>query len=225
MGAFEQLEAGETTARIYVAGEPGPGKAGVVVFHAWWGLNDDATAYADRLAAEGFFAVAPDLYGGEVVTTIEEAQRAVRQVDEATSDAITDAATAYLAERLGSDARIGTVGFSFGASGALVVPTRTSQGVASVLYYGTTDVPLLTGAATPVLGHFAEGDPYEDDAWVAEVEETLSKAGRDVTFHRYANAGHWFAEPSRDAYRQEAADLAFGRTVAFFQEHLAASPA
>ncbi len=222
MGAFEQLQAGETTARLYVAGEPGPGKAGVLVFHAWWGLSDDATAYADRLAADGFFAVAPDLYGGEVVATIEEAQRAVRQVDEATSDVVTDAATAYLAERLGPDARIGTVGFSFGASGALGVPTRSPQGVASVLYYGTTDTPLLTGATTPVLGHFAESDPYEDDAWVAEVEETLRKAGRDVTFHRYAGVGHWFAEPSRDAYQAEAAETAYTRTVAFLREHLRA---
>ena len=220
MGAFEQLEAGEPAARMYVAGELGPGTPGVLVFHAWWGLNDDVTAYADRLAGDGFFVVAPDLYGGQVVTTIEDAQRAVRQVDPATADAITDAATASLAGRLGSDARIGTVGFSFGANGARVVPMRTPQAVASVLYYGTTDVPELTGAKTPVLGHFAEGDPYEDDAWVAEVEETLRNAGRDVTFHRYANAGHWFAEPSRDAYRADAAQSAYERTVAFLRQHL-----
>ena len=222
MGAFEQLQAGEATARLYVAGEPARGKPGVLVFHAWWGLNDDATAYADRLADDGFFALAPDLYGGEVVATIEDAQRAVRQVDPATVDAITDAATALLAERLGPEARIGTVGFSFGANGAMVVPMRSPQAVASVLYYGTTDVPELTGAKTPVLGHFAEGDPYEDDAWVAEVEETLRTAGRDVTFHRYANAGHWFAEPSRDAYQAEAAETAYDRTVAFLREHLQA---
>jgi carboxymethylenebutenolidase len=83
---------------------------------------------------------------------------------------------------------------------------------------------VLTEAATPVLGHFAEDDPYEPDEWVAEVEATLRGVGRDVTFHRYAGTGHWFAEPSREAYVPGAAQLAFDRTVAFLRRELAPAP-
>jgi carboxymethylenebutenolidase len=92
--------------------------------------------------------------------------------------------------------------------------------VASVLYYGTTGGPVLTQASVPVLGHFAEDDPYESAEWVSEFEATLRAAEREVLLHRYPGTGHWFAEPSRDAYRPEAAELAFARTTAFLGTHL-----
>ena len=79
-------------------------------------------------------------------------------------------------------------------------PTQRDNVVASILYYGTTGDG-LTEASVPVLGHFAEDDPYETAEWVAEFEDTLRKAGRDVTIHRYPATGHWFAEPSKEAYR------------------------
>ena len=62
---------------------------------------------------------------------------------------------------------------------------------------------------------FAQDDPYETAETVSAFEEGLRDAGREATIHRYPGTGHWFAEPSRDAYRAEAADLAFERTVAF----------
>ena len=71
-------------------------------------------------------------------------------------------------------------------------------------------------------GHFAEDDPFESAEWVDELESILRSAGREVEFHRYPNTGHWFAESSRDAYRPEAADLAFERTVAFLRARLGA---
>jgi dienelactone hydrolase len=67
---------------------------------------------------------------------------------------------------------------------------------------------------------FAESDPYEPDENVEAFERGLREAGRSVTIHRDAGTGHWFAEHSRDAWRPEAADLAFQRTVAFLREHL-----
>ncbi|HYM82609.1 MAG TPA: dienelactone hydrolase family protein, partial [Candidatus Dormibacteraeota bacterium] len=67
---------------------------------------------------------------------------------------------------------------------------------------------------------FAESDPYESDEDVRAFEASLRAARRDVTIHRYPATGHWFAEPSRDAYRPDAAELAFERTVAFLRRHL-----
>jgi carboxymethylenebutenolidase len=100
-------------------------------------------------------------------------------------------------------------------------PDVPSPLVGSVLYYGTTGGAVLTRSTTPVLGHFAADDPYEDAAWVAEFAQTMRGAGREVTIHTYPGTGHWFAEPSRDAYRADAAELAWERTLAFLRQHLA----
>jgi carboxymethylenebutenolidase len=220
MGEFETIEMGEKTSRLYLAGERSPGAAGVVVLHPWWGLNDDVIAYVDRLAAAGFVVAAPDLFGGQVASTIEEAGRLAGAADEAAVDSIVLAAIDRLADHLEAMAILAALGFSFGAHSAMWSPAQRDRVVASVVYYGTTGGSILSQARVPVLGHFAETDPYETDEGVAAFEETLRSAGRDVVIHRYPGTGHWFAEPSRDAYRPEAADLAFERTVDFLREHL-----
>jgi carboxymethylenebutenolidase len=192
----------------------------VIVLHPWWGLNDDVVAYADRLAASGFAVVAPDMFDGQVATTIEDAQRLASAADEETVNGIVLAAIEQLAGRVGDQGKLAALGFSFGAHWAIWSPAERRQVVASVLYYGTTG-DRLTDSTVPVLGHFAENDPYETAEWVAEFEQILRSAGREVEIHHYPGTGHWFAEPSRDAYQREAADLAFERTVAFLQARLA----
>ncbi|HEX5823590.1 MAG TPA: dienelactone hydrolase family protein [Candidatus Limnocylindrales bacterium] len=223
MGEFETIETGGATARVYVAGDVRPGAAGVVVLHPWWGLNDDVIAYVERLAAEGYAIVAPDMFGGEVATGIDDADRLSSAMTEEVGKAITLAAVDRLAERLGPDAPLAALGFSFGAAWSIWAPTERDRVLATVVYYGTWVGSVLGRAKVPVLGHFAEDDPYEDAETVAALEQGLKDAGRDVTIHRYPGTGHWFAEPSRDAYRAAAADLAFERTVAFLRSHLQAA--
>jgi carboxymethylenebutenolidase len=225
MGVFETIEASGITSRLYAAGDAGPGTPGVVVFHPWWGLNDDVVAFVDRVAAAGFAVVAPDLYRGPVASTIEEAERLSASIDEAAADAIALATIDRLVDPLGPAARLAAVGFSMGGAWAMWSPAQRDRLVASVVYYGSIEGPSLTRASVPVLGHFAETDPYEPDEAIAAFESTLRSAGRDVVIHRYPGTGHWFAEPSRAAYRAAAADLAFERTVAFLGRHLATPPA
>lgn len=220
MATFETIEAGDTTTRLYEAGEHRPGTPGVVVFHPWWGLNDDIVAYSDRLSAAGFAVAAPDMYRGEVASTIDEAERISGSLDEGVADAIALATTDRLGDRLGSGTPLAAVGFSMGGAWAMWTPAERDQLAASVVYYGSLEGPSLSRAAVPVLGHFAETDPYESDEAVAAFEGTLRSAGRDVVIHRYAGTGHWFAEPSRDAYQPAAADLAFERTVGFLSSNL-----
>jgi carboxymethylenebutenolidase len=222
MGEFDTVESGDKTIRLYSAIDDRPGGSGILVLHPWWGLNDDVVVYADRLASEGFAVVAPDMFGGQVATTIEDAERLARAADEGAIDAIVLTALDHLAERVGSSGKLAALGFSFGAHWALWSPVQRDRVVATVLYYGTTGDSVLTETSVPVLGHFAENDPYETDEWVAEFERILRSAGRHVTIHRYPGSGHWFAEPSRDAYRPDAADLAFERTVAFVRKETAA---
>jgi carboxymethylenebutenolidase len=220
MGEFETLEAGEETPRLYVAGDPGAGASGVVLLHAWWGLNDDVIAYADRLAAAGFVVAAPDMFGGRVATTIDDADRLSSSSDDAALGAVVLAAIDRLADRMGPSAKLATLGFSFGAAWAIWGPTQRERLAATVVYYGTWVGAVLGKAAVPVIGHFAEDDPYETAETVTEFEQGLRDAGREATIYRYPGTGHWFAEPSRDAYQPEDADLAFERTVAFLRDQL-----
>ena len=91
---------------------------------------------------------------------------------------------------------------------------------ATVAYYGTYYDSFIAEASAPLLGHFAEEDPFTSEDDIRELEGAYRRAGREMTTHRYPGTGHWFAEPSRDAYRPDAANLAFDRTVGFLKEHL-----
>jgi carboxymethylenebutenolidase len=216
-GTIEELNVGKENARLYTCGARSD--PSVVVFHPWWGLDDDVIAFADRLAGAGFSVVVPDLVRGRLATTIEEAERLVAEKDEDHADAVALAAIDRLA---GADgvSRIGAVGFSMGAAWAMWCAAQRPAIAASVVYYGTISGASLARAKVPVLGHFAASDPYEPEENVVGFEQALRAAGRSTTVHRYAGTGHWFAEPSRDAWREPAARLAFDRTVTFLRERL-----
>lgn len=195
---------------------------GVLVLHAWWGLNDVIRDVCDRLAALGFVAYAPDLYHGQRATTIEEAEHLARQLDGEVARA--KAETGEAVNRLWAYAGdpptgIGVVGFSLGAYYALQLSVDDPERVrAVVLFYGTGDGDFNRAKAT-YLGHFAASDPYEPTESVDWLENALKASGRPATFYRYEGVGHWFFEPDRvEAYDEAAAKLAWERTVAFLSE-------
>ena len=216
---FERIPVGDSTVPAHFAGPDGA-KAGVVVLHAWWGLNDDVIAYADRLAAKGYAVLAPDMFGGKIAATVEKAEGLTSEGDAVAGD-IAMAAVDTLAERVGPDGRIGILGFSFGAAYAILTPSERGRVSASVAYYGTYWGDFLAKSKAVFLGHFAENDPYEPAESVDALEQAMRDAGREAEFHRYPGTGHWFAEPSRaEAYDRAAAELAFDRTVAFLDREL-----
>jgi carboxymethylenebutenolidase len=215
------LKVGGQAATIYQALPAERARAGVIVLHPWWGLNDDVVAYAERLAEAGFAVAAPDLYAGQIAMSIPAAERLSGALVEDVADAIVLAAVDDLAAAIGDpSARLGAVGFSMGAAWALWLPAHRSEVAATVVYYGSIEGPSLSRARTAVLGHFAESDPYETEEGIAAFERTLRTAGREVEIHRYPGTGHWFAEPSNDAYDRAATDLAFERTVTFLRRTL-----
>ncbi len=219
-GRFEPLTVGAESVRVYRTGAASGGAPAVAAFHAWWGLVDDVLDHADRLARAGFHVAAPDLVRGRTAATVEQADRLSSEVDQPHADAVTLAAIDHLVAS-GAPA-VGTLGFSMGVPWALWSAAQRPAVAASVAYYGTLQGASLAHATVPVLAHFAEDDPYEPEASVRAFEQALRDAGRNAIIHRYPGTGHWFAEPSRDAYRAEAADLAFARTVAFLRQHLPA---
>ncbi len=145
------------------------------------------------------------------------AEELAGRLDETAADAIALATIDALADRLGPEAPLATIGFSLGAAWSIWSAAERDRVAGSVVYYGTVLGPSLARAHVPVLGHFAESDPFEPAEQVAAFEEALRAAGRSAEIHRYPGTGHWFAEPSRDAYRPAAADLAFERTVDFLR--------
>jgi carboxymethylenebutenolidase len=218
MTDFDEIRVGDEPHRAYVR-IPDGATAGVVVLHAWWGLNDDVLAYADRLADAGFAVLAPDMFEGAVATEIEDAEKLSAKGDEG-ADKIAFAAVDALAERLGPDVPLAVLGFSFGAAYAIWAPSERDRLSATVVYYGTYYGSFLAKSKAALLGHVAEHDDFEPEESIKALEDGLRDAGRDVEIHRYPGTGHWFAEPSRDAYRADAAELAFERTVAFLRDRL-----
>ena len=110
------------------------------------------------------------------------------------------------------------IGFSLGAYYALDLSVTDPEHIRSVvIFYGTGGGDWGSSRAA-YLGHFAENDEFEPQSNVDDLEESLKRAGRPVTFHRYSGTGHWFFEPDRSqAYNQAAASLAWDRTLAFLR--------
>lgn len=194
---------------------------GVLVLHAWWGLNDTIKAFCARLAEAGFVVFAPDLYHGRVADTISGAEALVKALsansDQAQAEILE--ATRFLLEQVEQPANgLAVIGFSLGAAYALDLAAADPEHVQSVvLFYGVGDADFGRSSAA-YLGHFAEDDPYEPQENVEWLENSLKDAGRPLTFYTYPGTGHWFFEPDRvDAYNQAAADLAWERTLAFLK--------
>jgi carboxymethylenebutenolidase len=210
-----------------VAPDSGEGPA-VLLLHAWWGLTPFFRSLADRLADEGFVALAPDLHGDDrTADTPDEAEELLRSTDPNRTAALVQASLSALRGMPATVGdRVGIVGFSMGASWALWAATRFPDDVAAtVAYYGTQDID-FTGARAAFLGHFAEIDEFESEDDVNYLEAQLRLAGHDVDFHRYPGTGHWFVEADRPAaYDEAAAELAWERTVAFLHQHLDHQPA
>ncbi len=199
-------------------GRSGPG---VVVIHAFWGLNDVFKGFCDRLAEAGFVAAAPDLYDGVVVTEIEDA---FRMADALKSDQamekVLGAARALQAHPRVCGKGLGAVGFSLGGSYAVALSTVEPQAVKAVVTYYGAGEGTFDEATAAYLGHFAENDPYEETEYIVGLEEAIRAGGKEVTFYTYPDTSHWFIEENRPEYNPAAAQTAWERTLAFLRERL-----
>lgn len=217
-----QIKATDLEANAHLAVPASGHGPGVLVLHAWWGLNDDIKTVCDQLAEAGFVALAPDLYDGRIATTIEQAEAYSGLMDsDAAEDIIKGATKQLLAHEACQGSQIGVIGLSLGGMyGVWAAHAQPEQVTAVVLFYGAGMLE-QTNTQASYLGHFAANDPYEDADYVAQLEQMLKENGRPTTFHIYPNVGHWFFEPSRpDAYDEAASQLAWERTVAFLNETL-----
>jgi carboxymethylenebutenolidase len=203
------------------------GRPGVIVIQEWWGVVPQIERTCDRLAAEGFVALAVDLYDGRTVplTEPDDAAKEMMALELATAAHKMGGAVDELRRRTGRD-HIGVLGFCMGGGLALVLGCQRPDAVAAVVpAYGVIpwpdaqpDYSALAGA---VMGHAAELDDFFTPAAAEELEATLAGLGKQVTFHHYPGVGHAFFNDDRpEAYDAAAAELLWERTVAFFHETL-----
>jgi carboxymethylenebutenolidase len=206
---------------LYIARPQSHTRAGVLVLHAWWGLNDFFKGLCDRLAQTGFLALAPDLYHGKVATTIPEAEKLRSGVKAViASQEILAAAQALKSQPELAQRPIGVIGFSLGARWALdLMESNPTDIAATVLFYGTRGGE-YGQSQSAFLGHFAETDEYVSASGRKKLEKVLKAAGKTVEFHVYPNTRHWFFESDNPAYDPQAAALAWERTLAFLKTHL-----
>jgi len=221
------VEVGGQRAYLALPQREQPPLAALVVIHEWWGLNDHIRHWADRLAADGYAALAVDLYQGKVATTPDEAMAAMRAVDEAAAEKTLLAAVEYLrVDPRVRAARVGCIGWCFGGGWSLRLALAAPELAAAVMYYGRleTDPDVLRRLHVPLLGIFANSDRSIPRDRVDAFEAALEQAGSTATIRRY-DADHAFANPSGARYDAAAAAAAWTEVRRFLAEHLKASAA
>jgi carboxymethylenebutenolidase len=198
---------------------------GVLVLHSWWGLTPFFKGVCDRLADEGFVALAPDLMDGRTVDDPEEARQVLLDTDVDVASALVRSSLFTLRSLPATpNAPVGVLGFSMGASWAMHLASRVPELVgAAVVFYGsqTTD---MEAATSPFVGHFAESDELVSEDELTLMEADLRLLDKSVDFHRYPGTGHWFFESDRPSYDPAAADLAWARTIEFLHRNLDDQP-
>jgi carboxymethylenebutenolidase len=199
---------------------------GVVVIQEWWGLVDHVRDVCDRLAREGFVALAPDLYRGESTRDPSEAERLMMHLDVARASSDLDrAVTTLLDHDAVEGSRVGCIGFCMGGQLALHAGAGNRRVAAVVDCYGIhPSVRVDFGSMqAAVLGVFAENDDFVPSAAVQQLEGELAAAGVRHHFETYLGVEHAFLNDSRpDVYDAATAREAWHDILAFLRAELGA---
>ena len=229
-GEMVEFPVNGTHAGGYLA-VPDDGGPGVMVIQEWWGLAPQIKGVCDRLASEGFVALAPALYHGELAghTEMDKAgelmntlppDRAARDMSGAIDHLLAHAATVGEA--------VGVVGFCMGGMLTLIIADREGdRAAAAAPFYGAPlgagpGGPDWSGLTAQVEGHFAGSDDFFPPEAVVKLEADLREMGKDVVFHVYEGTGHGFAneENPLGTYDEAVTATAWARTLGLFRSSL-----
>ena len=220
---------GDKTIKGYLARSPQTkaNAPAVLVFHEWWGLNDNIQKMTEKLAAEGYTALAVDLYEGQVADNPEDAMTLMKKASQNQKNFNSNVEQAYDYLKAKTKAgKIGTIGWCFGGTNSLNAALLLPQKIdATVIYYGAgieCDRDKLKVLEMPILGIFGELDKSISVAKVKQFEQTLKSLGKSVEIDIYPNADHAFANPSGTRYNATAAEDAWKKTIAFLKKNLQA---
>jgi carboxymethylenebutenolidase len=205
----------------YLARPEGSPRGGMIVIQEWWGLNDDIKEIADRYAAEGYLALAPDMYHGVVVDEPDDARKLAMGLERDKAAQEIDAAVAWLKGTQGV-AKVGCVGFCMGGGLTLATGLRPSSGIdAAHVYYGggmPEDAQLAT-IRVPVMGSYGAEDQGIPAERVEGLRAALTASGVENDIKLYEGAGHSFFNRGHSYHPESAAD-SWERSKAWFGRHL-----
>lgn len=197
----------------------------IIVIHEWWGLNDNIKKMTQKIAGQGYTALAVDMYGGKVAENPDQAMKLVTDAlksPEMMQDNLRQAYQ-YLNQQEKAP-KIASIGWCFGGrlslETALLFPKELD---AAVIYYGgnmETNPEKLKTLQMPILGIFAELDKNPSPMTVKQFETTLKSLGKSAQIYIYPNVNHAFANPSGMNYNAEAAEDAWHKTTVFLEKHL-----
>lgn len=215
------------TGHGYLATPPSGSGPAVIVIQEWWGLTDHIKEVADRLAVQGFVALAPDLYGGWITHDGDEAGEMMSKLPAEEGARQLAAATDYL---LGHEAvtskTLGAIGFCMGGGFVLALAAQQGEKIsAAVPFYGVGQgIPdSYAGVRAAVQGHYAEHDEsYPVEQARAQEQQIREESGAEVEYFYY-DAGHAFHNDENliGTYDPDAARLAWDRAVDFLRKKVA----
>ena len=220
-----EFPSGKETVGGFLAVPEKPGTyPGLVVIHEWWGLNDWVKEETEKLADQGYVALAVDLYRGKSATDPGEAHELMRGLPQDRAIRDMEAAFEYLATRKDvKPGRIGSIGWCMGGGLSLQLAIHQPRLAACVVNYGSlpTDPNDLQQIIAPILGNFGADDKGITPADVQAFEKTMRGLNRRIDVKIYPGAGHAFENPNNTTgYRPEAAADAWKRTLAFLHNAL-----
>lgn len=198
---------------------------GVVVIQEWWGLDDHIAELTDRFAADGFVALAPDLYGGRVAHDADTAGAYMAQLpaDQAARD-LAGAVTYLLGDADVTSGTVGVVGFCMGGSFVLSLAAQQGDKIgAAVPFYGVGNLPDdFSSITAPVQAHYGEQDAFYPVDQARAQEAKMKQQTQNTVEFFYYPAGHAFHndKDKLGTYDAEQAQLAWTRTVDFLKTHL-----
>jgi carboxymethylenebutenolidase len=197
---------------------------GLIVIQEWWGLVDHIKTLVDRFAAEGFVALAPDMYHGERTTSPDQAGKLLMALNiaDAAKD-IRGAATFLKAHPSVKPKKVATIGFCMGGQLALFAAQEHPDVIdAAVDFYGIHPkveiVPVRV--KVPVLGHFATRDKGVPLESVRAMADGVRTSGGSFEVHEYEADHAFFNDTRPQVYNAAAATLAFSRTLTFLRKVL-----
>lgn len=206
-------------------------KRGVVlIVHEIFGLSDWIRGVADRLAADGFIAVAPDLISGlgpggggtDSVASRDDVVSLVRKLTPEETAARIAAVRAWAARIPSANGKLATIGFCWGGGQSFATAAASPPPQAAVVFYGVPpDSAQMPNVRAPVLAHYG-GNDARITATVDDTRATLKKLGRTYEPHVYEGAGHGFLrqQDTPDGANLKAAQAAWPRTLEFLRQYL-----
>ncbi len=225
MGEMISYPANGTPGQGYLATPASGTGPAVVVIQEWWGLVDHIKDVCDRFAAEGFVALAPDLYHGRSTTEPDEAQKEMMAMTMPKASKDISAAIDAISERSGSD-KVAVIGFCMGGGLALVAACDRPDKVAAVVpFYGAIPWPDArpdySRMRAAMQGHYATEDAFAGPEVARALEAELRSLGKRAEVFIYPSTQHAFFNDTRpDVYDADASARAWASTLAFLRSEV-----